>query len=131
MQQVNSARPAGVCVPWRSAIPRHPQSNGRQERLIGVTGDGARSLLLQAGTPDLWWSWAMIYWCITSTLVEGAYRQRHGEEARLVNLLPFGCAVTMIPVVRHRKGHKFAPRAVRAYLLYYHTEPGGSLDGSA
>ncbi|MCP3878846.1 MAG: hypothetical protein GY701_10710 [Sulfitobacter sp.] len=67
---------AARTVGWRcpTATPGVPQTNGLAERMVRKVKEGARCLLVQAGLPPKWWTYAVRAFCFAHNI-----KMRNGD----------------------------------------------------
>ena len=119
-------------IPHFRSTPHRPQSNGRQERLMGIIGDGIRTALHMAGLGQQFWQYAASLFCHlwNCTRVNPATNQAHPYTVRHKEpfegaLYPLGCACTYVPAPDTKaKDSKFITRGQDAIFLGYYLQPG-------
>ena len=109
------------------SAPDTPEQNGTSEAANKIVLRIARSMLIDAGMPPIYWAWALHHacfiinrlYCIRTKRVPiidflQGLRQPHTEKVDLTNLPRFGCRAYKL--ITPKPG-KFQPRAVKGWFV--------------
>ena len=111
-----------------------PQTNGIIEREVQDMLTGTRTLLVAAGMPGYFWSYAAPCYMHLDNCVphpktgQTAWYRRYGEEFT-GQLIPFGSAVIFKPSPTKYKTDKPLPAGMYGIFLGYRFAPGGAWNG--
>ena len=128
---LGAARTVGWCCP--TATPGVPQTNGLAERMVRKVKEGARALLIQAGLPPKWWTYAVRAFCAAHNIKmrtgNSIYHDRHGKGHYKGLRIPFGAAVKFMPTPRPGERAGFAPVLRKGIFLGQYILTGGEWNG--
>ena len=129
---INAARFLGI--PHEASQQGMPQTNGIIEREVQDMVSGTRTVLVAAGMPGYFWSYAApCYMHLDNCLPHSdgrpsAWFQRFGEEFP-GQLIPFGAAVVFKPSPTKGRVDKPLPTGQHGVFLGYRCAPGGTWSG--
>ena len=122
-------------IPRHPSIPGIPSSNARAERCNRDVLDGTRSILIAAGLPGCFWTFAAPTYCHLDNInvnSEGdiPWIKTHGSDFEGLRI-PFGCEVVYRPAQTNKSGdlHKCGPTGRTGIFAGYQLGPGGEWSG--